>query len=74
MGSEEDKVKHSRRIRKKVEVAKKQDAFRPVKAHKAKESLMSGSRNKNIVKDKHGKKHDLSTMTHLDLVKAIQEG
>ena len=65
MGSQEDKVKHSSRIRK-----KKTEKVRSIIA---KELIVSGKFKQRIVKDKRGKKHDLNKMTHLDLVEAIQE-
>ena len=65
MGTPEEKVKHSKRIRK-----KKTEKVRSVIA---KELLTSGKYKQRIVKDKRGKKHDLNKMTHLDLVEAIQE-
>lgn len=65
MGSQEDKEKHSRRIRKKK--------TEKVRSLIAKELIVSGKFKQRIVKDKRGKKHDLNKMTHLDLVEAIQE-
>lgn len=65
MGSQEDKEKHSKRLRKKKAVK--------IRSVIAKELLVSGKFKQRIVKDKRGKKHDLNKMTHLDLVEAIQE-
>lgn len=65
MSSPEDKVRHSRRIRrKKVE---------RVRSVIAKELIVSGKFKQRIVKDKRGNKHDLDKMTHKDLIDAIQE-
>lgn len=65
MGTPEEKVKHSKRIRK-----KKVERTRSVIA---KELLVSGKDKQRIVKDKRGKKHDLASMKFIDLVEAIQE-
>ena len=65
MGTPEEKLKHSRRIRKKK--------VEKVRSVIAKELIVSGKYKQRIVKDKRGKKHDLDKMTHMDLVEAIQE-
>ena len=65
MSSEEDKVKHSKRIRK-----KKQERVRSVIAN---ELITSGKYKQKIVRDKRGNKRDLNQMDHLALVQAIQE-
>lgn len=65
MGSPEEKALHSKRIRN-----KKKERVRSVIA---KELITSGKFKQRIVKDKRGKKYDLKTMSHKDLVDAIQE-
>lgn len=65
MGSPEDKLKHSRRIK-----TKKREKVRSVIA---KELITSGKFKQRIVQDKRGRKHDLDKMTHFDLIQAIQE-
>lgn len=65
MGSMEDKLKHSKRIK-----AKKKARVRSVIA---KELIVSGKFKQRIVQDKHGKKHDLDKMKFIDLIEAIQE-
>lgn len=65
MGSPEEKQKRSKRLRR-----KKQERVRSVIA---KELITSGKYKQRIVVDKRGKEHDLATMTHRDLVQAIQE-
>lgn len=65
MGSMEDKLKHSKRIRR-----KKIERTRSVIA---KELLVSGKYKQRIVRDKRGKKHDLEKMKFIDLIEAIQE-
>lgn len=76
MGSVEDKVKHSRRLkRKKVEAAKRQEGLRPgrVRSVIAKELIVSGKYKQKIVKDKRGKKHDLEKLDHLSFVELLQD-
>lgn len=65
MSSTEDKVRHSRRIKQ-----KKKERVRSVIA---KELITSGKFNQRIVKDKHGKEHDLEKMTHRDLIEAMND-
>jgi len=65
MGSPEDKQKHSRRLKR-----KKQERVRSVIA---KELITSGKYKQRIIKDKRGRKINLATLTHYDLVQAIQE-
>jgi hypothetical protein len=65
MGSPEEKILHSKRLRQKKKAR--------VRSVIAKELLVSGKYKQRIVQDKRGKKHDLDKMSHLDLVKAIQE-
>lgn len=65
MSSQEDKQRHSKRIRR-----KKTERVRSVIA---KELITSGKFKQRIVKDKRGKAHDLSKMGFLQLIEAIQE-
>lgn len=65
MGSVEDKVKHSKRIKR-----KKQERVRSVIAR---ELIVSGKYKQRIVRDKRGVAHDLNKMDHLTLVKVLQE-
>lgn len=58
-------MKHSKRI--------KQKKTARVRSVIAKELLVSDKYKQRIVRDKKGKKHDLGSMTHADLVKAIQD-
>ena len=68
MASMEDRVKHSRRLKRKV----KEKAER-VRSPIAKELIVSGKYNQRVVKDKRGKNHDLNKMSFRDLVEEIQE-
>lgn len=70
MGSLEEKKNHSRRIKDKKKASRKRVRVRSVIA---KDLLTSGKYKPRIVKDRHGKRHDLNTMSHYDLVQAIQE-
>lgn len=65
MGSPEEKMVHSKRIKN-----KKKERTRSIIA---KELIVSGKYKQRIVKDKRGKKIDLSKLSHADLVKAINE-
>lgn len=65
MSSPEDKAKHSRRIRNKRK--------EKVRSNIAKDLLTSGKYKQRVIKDKRGKEHDLSKMTHRDLIEAIQD-
>ena len=65
MGSMEEKKKHSKRI-----AGKKRARTRSVIA---KELITNPRYKQRIIKDKRGKKIDLSTYTHADLVRDIQE-
>lgn len=64
MGNPEDKIKHSRRIKQKKKAR--------VRSVIAKELIVSGKYKQRIVKAK-GKEYDLNSMTHADLVRAIQD-
>ena len=68
MASMEDRVKHSRRLKRKV----KEKAER-VRSPIAKELIVSGKYNQRVVKDKRGKNHDLNKMSFRDLIEEIQE-
>lgn len=65
MGNMEEKLKHSKRIQ-----AKKRARVRSVIA---KELIVSGKYKQRVIQDKRGKKIDLETYTHADLVRDIQE-
>lgn len=65
MGSFEDKVKHSKRLKR-----KKKERVRSVIA---KELLVSGKYQQRIVTDKRGKEHDLEKLSNADLIRLIQE-
>lgn len=58
MGSPEEKSKRRKRIKVRSSIAK---------------SLREPKFRQRIVKDKKGRRHDLSKMTHKDFVDAIQE-
>jgi len=58
MGSPEDKAKHQKRIRIKSKIAK---------------DLGSNKYRQRIVEDKKGREHNLSKMSHRDLVELIQD-
>lgn len=65
MGSPEDRIKHSRRLKR-----KKKEKVRSVIA---KELITSGKYKQKIVPGKKGRTYDLNKMSHYDLVQAIQE-
>lgn len=65
MSNPDERIKHSRRIRR-----KKTEKVRSVIA---KELIVSGKYNQKIVVDKKGRRHDLEKMKFRDLVEAIQE-
>ena len=65
MGSMEEKLKHSKRIRNKRKAK--------VRSVIAKELITSGRYKQRVIQDKRGKKIDLETYTHADLVRDIQE-
>jgi len=58
MGSPEDKAKHQKRIRIKSKIAK---------------DLGTNKYRQRIVEDKKGREHDLSKISHRELVELIQE-
>lgn len=69
MSNQEDKAKHSRRIKKKVEAKKKRARVRSVIAKKL---ITDPQYHQRIVLDKRGKERNLD-MSHLEFIQAIQE-
>lgn len=66
MSSDDTKRKHSKRI--------KQKRRAKVRSVIAQDLLTSGLYRQRIVKDKHGRKHDMDDIkSHYDLVKRLQE-
>lgn len=65
MGSMDEKLKHSKRIKE-----KKRARTRSIIA---KELIVSGKYKQRIVKDKRGKKHDLDKLSFGELVKEINK-
>jgi len=65
MGSMEERIKHSRRIKR-----KKKERLRSVIA---KELVTNPRYGQRVIRDKRGKEHDLEGLTHAQLIKLIQE-
>jgi hypothetical protein len=64
MSSPEDRARHSRRLKKKVQVKRR--------SQEAKE-LSTKKYRQRVVEDKKGREHDLGKMNFRQLIEAIQE-